>query len=95
VADFAGQLGWPVIVVVRNRLGALNHALLTLESVRARGLGLAGIVLNNADGLDDEAKRTNRAVLGEFCGCPILTEVGRGAGCTDLVMKSQSQWISG
>jgi hypothetical protein len=56
---------------------------------------LAGIVLNNADGLDDEAKRTNRAVLGEFCGCPILTEVGRGAGCTDLVMKSQSQWISG
>jgi len=77
VADFAGQVGWPVIVVVRNKLGALNHALLTVESVRARGLALAGIVLNNADGLDDEPKRTNRAVLEEFCGCPILAEVGR------------------
>ena len=78
VADFAGQLGWPVIVVVRNKLGALNHALLTIESVRARGLPLAGVILNNADGVDDAAKRTNRAVLEEFCGCSILAEVGRG-----------------
>ncbi len=77
IADFAADLGWPVIVVVRNKLGALNHALLTLESVRGRGLPVAGIVLNDADGMDDEAKRTNRAVLGEFCGCPILAEIGR------------------
>ena len=77
-ADFAVELGWPVIVVVRNKLGALNHSLLTLESVRARGLGLAGVILNNADGMDDEAKRTNRVVLGEFCGCPILAEIERG-----------------
>ena len=79
MADLAGQLGWPVIVVVRNKLGALNHALLTLDSVRARGLTVAGVIMNNADGLDDEAKRTNRAVLEEFCGCPILAEVERGA----------------
>lgn len=78
VADFAVDLGWPVIVVVRNKLGALNHALLTLESVRARGLPVAGIVLNHADGMDDEAKRTNRAVLEEFCGCPILAEIEKG-----------------
>lgn len=78
VADFAVQLGWPVIVVVRNKLGALNHALLTLESVRSRGVSVAGVIVNNADGVDDEAKRTNRAVLEEFCGCPILAEVGRG-----------------
>lgn len=77
VADFAVQLGWPVILVVRNKLGALNHSLLTIESVRARGLALAGIVLNNADGLGDDAKRTNRSVLEECSGCPILAEVGR------------------
>lgn len=77
VADFAEQLGWPVIVVVRNKLGALNHALLTLESVRARGLNLVGIILNNADGTNDAAARTNRAVLEEFCGCPLLAEVDR------------------
>ena len=78
IADFAAELGWPVIVVVRNKLGALNHALLTLESIRSRGLCPAGIVLNDADGMDDEAKRTNRAVLEEFCDCPILAEIARG-----------------
>jgi dethiobiotin synthetase len=87
LADFAVGLGWPVIVVVRNRLGALNHALLTLESVRARGLVLTGIVLNNADGLDDEPKRTNRAVLEKFCRCPILAEIGRDEDKIELARE--------
>jgi dethiobiotin synthetase len=78
LADFAADLGWPVIVVVRNKLGALNHTLLTLESVRWRGLPLAGIILNDVDGQTDEATRTNRAILEESCGCPILAEIARG-----------------
>ena len=77
IADFAVELGWPVIVVVRNKLGALNHALLTLESIRNRDLSLAGIILNDLEGQMDEATRTNRRVLEESCGCPILAEVGR------------------
>jgi dethiobiotin synthetase len=86
IAEFAVQLGWPVIVVVRNKLGALNHALLTVESVRSRGLALQGIVLNHADGIDDEPKRTNRAVLEEFCGCPILAEIERGQAEISLTL---------
>ena len=78
IADFAVELGWPVIVVVRNKLGALNHTLLTLESVRRRGLPLAGIILNDVDGQTDEATRTNRAILEESCACPILAEIARG-----------------
>jgi dethiobiotin synthetase len=77
IADFAVELGWPVVVVVRNKLGALNHALLTLESIRNRDLPLAGIILNDLEGQMDEATRTNRRVLEESCGCPILAEVGR------------------
>jgi dethiobiotin synthetase len=77
IADFAVELGWPVVVVVRNKLGALNHALLTLESIRNRDLSLAGIILNDLEGQMDEATRTNRRVLEESCGCPILAEVGR------------------
>jgi dethiobiotin synthetase len=78
VADFAADLGWPVIVVVRNKLGALNHTLLTVESVLRRGLPLAGIILNDVEGQADEATRTNRAVLEESCSCPILAEIARG-----------------
>jgi dethiobiotin synthetase len=38
-----------VILVVGMRLGCLNHALLTAEAIRARGLGLAGWVANTVD----------------------------------------------
>ncbi|MFM8718234.1 MAG: dethiobiotin synthase [Chthoniobacterales bacterium] len=78
IADFAAELGWPIVVVVRNKLGALNHTLLTLENIRHRGLALAGIVLNDLEGQPDEATRTNRRVLEEFCGCPVLGEIERG-----------------
>lgn len=76
MADFAAELGWPVILVVRNKLGALNHALLTIEGVRAKGLPLAGIILNNAAGCDDAVSSTNRAILEQMTGQPLLAEVG-------------------
>lgn len=45
--DLARAIGFPVLIVVRNRLGALNHALLTLESIQHHGLTCAGIILNH------------------------------------------------
>ncbi|MDO8720330.1 MAG: dethiobiotin synthase [Polaromonas sp.] len=48
-ADLAGALGLPVLLVVGLRLGCLNHALLTAEAIRARGLTLAGWVANQVD----------------------------------------------
>ena len=48
-ADLAQELGAPVIMVVGMRLGCLNHALLTAEAIKARGLELAGWVANQID----------------------------------------------
>lgn len=48
-ADLAGALGIPLILVVGMRLGCLNHALLTVEAIRARGLPLAGWIANRVD----------------------------------------------
>jgi len=48
-ADLAVSLGLPVILVVGLRLGCINHALLTAEAVRARGLHLAGWIANQVD----------------------------------------------
>jgi dethiobiotin synthetase len=46
VRDWARELGLPVVVVARGSLGTLNHALLTVDSVRAAGLACAGVVVN-------------------------------------------------
>ncbi len=48
-ADLAVDLHLPMVLVVGMRLGCINHALLTAEAVRARGLTLAGWVANTAD----------------------------------------------
>ncbi len=48
-ADLATDLGLPVVLVVGLRLGCINHALLTAEAVRARGLRLVGWIGNAVD----------------------------------------------
>lgn len=48
LGDWVAAEGWPVLLVVRIRLGCLNHALLTAEAIRTRGVRLAGWVANPA-----------------------------------------------
>ncbi|MCA9039107.1 MAG: dethiobiotin synthase [Planctomycetaceae bacterium] len=55
VADYVTTLGYPVVIVARLGLGTINHTLLTLEAVRARRLSVAGVVLNEAVSLADDA----------------------------------------
>jgi len=49
MADLAQCLGLPVVLVVGLRLGCLNHALLTAESIASRQLPWAGWVGNQID----------------------------------------------
>jgi len=81
VSDLAADFGLPVAVVVANRLGALNHASLTVESIRARGIECAGIILNQTFPQEGEAlivTSTNAAVIEDLLHAPILFEVGYG-----------------
>jgi dethiobiotin synthetase len=80
MADFAGVLGLPVAVVVHNKLGALNHTLLTVNAVRGRGLPCAGVILNDVAPARDSASISNRRVLDAFLpeGVPIVLEVMHG-----------------
>lgn len=70
-ADLAQRLGLPVILVVGMRLGCLNHAMLTAEAVRARGLVLAGWVANCIDPNMAE-REANVQALRERLGCRLL-----------------------
>jgi dethiobiotin synthetase len=49
MAELAITLGLPVLLVVGLRLGCLNHALLTRESIAARGVPFAGWLANAID----------------------------------------------
>lgn len=74
LADLAAALGLPVILVVGLRLGCLNHALLTVESIERRGLTLAGWVANTVD--PAMARRAeNVATLRELVAAPLLGDL--------------------
>lgn len=73
-ADLAHALGLPVILVVGLRLGCLNHAALTAESIRARGLTLAGWVANRVDPRM-LAPEDNIAWLRQHLRAPLLAEL--------------------
>jgi dethiobiotin synthetase len=79
VSDLAIDLGLDVAVVVANRLGALNHTLLTVESIRACGGNCVGLILNDIGAAPDffsvEATATNAAVLESLVRLPILYRV--------------------
>lgn len=70
-ADLALRLDYPVILVVGLRLGCLNHALLTAEAIRARGLKLAGWIANGIDP-DMTVPEENVAALKERLPGPLL-----------------------
>jgi dethiobiotin synthetase len=73
-ADLAQALGLPVVLVVGLRLGCLNHALLTAEAVRARGLTLAGWVANHIDPAM-LAQDDNIAFLQKQLQAPLLASI--------------------
>jgi len=96
VADFAKELGLPLIVVARPGLGTLNHTALTVESARGRGLAVAGIVISGWPEEPGLAEETNLDELPRLTGLPLLaclplsegldTDRGeRGAGWPRLV----------
>ena len=82
VRDLAREFALPVAVVFANRLGALNHTLLTVESIRAAGLTCAGLIQNHPTAsapADAAALATNRAILEDLTGLPILFDLAHGA----------------
>lgn len=70
MADLALALRLPVILVVGLRLGCLNHALLTYQSILTRGTSFAGWVAN---GIDPAMERLpqNLATLRSHLGEPL------------------------
>lgn len=83
MADLAEQLQLPVLLVVSNRQGAANLAILTVRAIQARGLRCCGIILNQQSEEWDTAAVTNRALIEEFTGIPVLAELIQGEDSLD------------
>jgi dethiobiotin synthetase len=76
--DLAVDIGYPVVVVSRNRLGTLNHTAMTCRVIREAGLRLAGIIVNQFDPeTSDTAEIHNPQWLARQNRAEVLTVVPR------------------
>lgn len=83
-SDLAADIRLPVLLVIGNKLGALNHALLTLNAIKAHGLECLGVIFNNIKEEWDTACVTNRGVLEDLTDVPVLDELIHGQDFMDI-----------
>jgi dethiobiotin synthetase len=69
LADMARRAELACLVVSHSGLGTINHTLLTLEALRARGLAIAGVAL------DGPPNRENRLAIERFGGVAAVFEL--------------------
>jgi dethiobiotin synthetase len=67
--DVVKALKIPVLLVAANRIGAINHTLLSLEALRARKMKILGVVFNDISGKEDRrVAEDNPKIVKNFIG---------------------------
>lgn len=80
IADLIFQIGASAILVVPNKLGAINQALLSIEAMQGRGIPVLGFILTNlAAGPQDDAAtkilNDNPLAISRIADVPCLAEI--------------------
>jgi dethiobiotin synthetase len=73
IRDLAIDLGLPVLVAARTGLGTINHTLLTVESARAAGLDVAGVVMTPWPDEPEPIEVSNRATVERLAEVPVAS----------------------
>ncbi|MGW3988706.1 dethiobiotin synthase [Streptomyces sp. NPDC004830] len=96
LADAAGLLSAPVLVVVQAGLGTLNTTELTARELRRRRMDLAGMVIGSWPAEPDLAARCNLADLPDVAGAPLLGAVPAGSGSLSPAefRSSAPEWLA-
>ena len=73
VADLARATRGSVLVVAANRIGVINHTLLTVAAIRRAELPVAAVVLNRLPTTPaDPSQQSNEADLAEILDVPVV-----------------------
>ncbi|TWW00314.1 dethiobiotin synthase [Chitinophaga pinensis] len=85
--DFIAQLKASVIIVSQNYLGSINHALLTAQVLKQRGIPVLGWIFSGA-------YHTNETEVVEWSGYPLLGRIPHTALVDRAFVKEQAEKLS-
>jgi dethiobiotin synthetase len=77
MADFIKASQVQPVIAARTGLGTINHTLMTVECLNARGIPPGGIIFMDAHGEDGELIQENMAAVARFSGVPVAGVVGK------------------
>ena len=72
-ADLASKLNLPIVLVANNRLGCMNHILMSHEAIQHRGLNLLAVILNQVEAVDHDTAMNNQEDLQEYLTQPVFS----------------------
>ncbi len=75
--DIVKDLEIPALLVVHNKLGAINHTLLSIEALKARRIPVIGMVFNNLSKTKKVILDDNQRIVEEISGVAVLGELPR------------------
>jgi len=79
MADLMHRLGLPAVLVARSGLGTINHTLLSVEALRARGIAILGVVIVGDDGAENAAAISRFGLVRVLGHVPRLARVDAAA----------------
>ena len=82
MVDLMARLSLPVLVVTRSTLGTINHTLLTLGALRARGLRVDGVAIVGSP------NRDNREAIERHGAVRVVAEMPKFSALTAETLKS-------
>lgn len=86
--DLVKKLKLPVIIVVGNKLGCINHTLLTVESLKRRGIKIIGLIFNNIFPKQEELiLKDNPRIIEKISGVKVLGVIDREKSKNKLIKK--------
>ena len=95
VLDIASACAIPLILVTRPHLGTLNHSLLTIEAIRARGLTTIGVIINEHEPIERSlATACVETELERLAGVRILGRVPFGAAQETILSQETAKHIA-
>lgn len=79
MADFLVHYRLPVFLITQHYLGSINHTLLTIETLRSRGIRIAGLLVNGAADESSESFIEQYAAIKVVAHIPHFSALSRGA----------------
>lgn len=70
-ADLCEDLNLAVVLVSEDKLGCINHVLLSIEAIQQRGLKVVGVVLNQIQ--KNDTPQNNAEDLKELLSCNVIS----------------------